>query len=96
MSSGPQTTYTEALETSVRPTSYTMNLGNNSSDTEHEKANDLPVEEMGTTPIVDKMTERRLMRKLDRYMLDGAEQGVLVCHKHALITRQFAQNRIFC
>lgn len=46
-----------------------MNNGNISSDTEHEKASDLPVEEMGTTPIVDKMTERRLMRKLDRYVL---------------------------
>jgi hypothetical protein len=45
-----------------------MNSGNMSSDTEHEKTNGSPpheVEEAGTTPVVDKMTERRLMRKLD-------------------------------
>jgi hypothetical protein len=42
-----------------------MISGNISSDTEHEKPCDLPVEETGTSNVVDKMTERRLMRKLD-------------------------------
>lgn len=45
-----------------------MNYGNMSSDTEHEKTTGAPlneVEETGTSTVVDKMTERKLMRKLD-------------------------------
>lgn len=45
-----------------------MNSGNMSSDTEQEKATFTPgpeVEDAGTTTVVDKMTERKLMRKLD-------------------------------